>query len=432
VNLRQKFFGDAAIYLGANILNAAIPFLLLPLLTRVLTPADYGTVAMFGIVLSVMGAFTGLSVHGAIGIRYFQLEKEVLAEYIGTCVGILVVTTSILFLIVAVCGSWLARVSGVPSDWLLVAVIFSGFQFLGNIRLSLWQVSGQAKKYAFFQVSQSLTNAACSLALISIAGLAWEGRVIGQLCAVGVFGVVGLWWILKDELLKVSKNWRAHCNDALNFGVPLIPHAIGGLVISTAGQFLVTNMFGIFETGLYVVGVQFGAALGILADAFVKSYAPWLYERLKDESDASRLFIVGITYCIFIFFLLISVASCVGVFYMFPYLIGNAFLPAKFLVIFFIFGNAFIGMYYAVAGFFFFTSKTKFVSLVTVTSGVISIFLMWYLGAKLGVDGVAIGYLLSQMIMFILAWAASNLVFPLPWSQVKLAIFAVSSFRLPK
>ena len=92
MNLRHKLFGNAAIYLGANILNAGIPFLLLPILTRVLTPADYGTVAMFGIVLSVLGAFTGLSVHGAIGVRYFQLGKKELSEYVGTCVGILAVT----------------------------------------------------------------------------------------------------------------------------------------------------------------------------------------------------------------------------------------------------------------------------------------------------------------------------------------------------
>jgi O-antigen/teichoic acid export membrane protein len=189
VNLRSKLFGNAAIYLVANILNAGIPFLLLPILTRVLTPTDYGTVAMFGIVLSVLGAFTGLSVHGAIGVRYFQLEKEELAEYVGTCIGILVISTSVLFLLIALYGSWLAEISGVPSDWLLVAVVLSGFQFLGNIRLSLWQVSGAAKKYGVFQITQSLFNAAFSLILILAVGMAWEGRVLGQSAAVMLFGV---------------------------------------------------------------------------------------------------------------------------------------------------------------------------------------------------------------------------------------------------
>jgi O-antigen/teichoic acid export membrane protein len=432
VTLRHKLFGNAAIYLGANILNAGIPFLLLPILTRVLTPADYGTVAMFGIVLSVLGAFTGLSVHGAISVRYFQLEKKELAEYVGACIGILVVSTSVVFLLVAAFGSWLAGVSGVPSDWLLVAVVLSGFQFLGNIRLSLWQVAGQAKKYGFYQVSQSLFNAGFSLILILIVGLTWQGRILGQVFAIGVFGILALWWLLKDKLLKTSKDWRTQCGDALNFGIPLIPHVIGGLIISTAGQFLVTNMLGVSETGLYVVGAQFGSIVGIIADAFVKSYAPWLYEQLKDESSATRHLVVGITYFVFVFFLLLATAASIFVFYFLPVIVGNEFLSARNLIAYFIFGNAFIGMYYAIAGFFFFTSKTKYVSVVTIFSGGVSIWLMWFFGDRLGVKGIALGFLFSQVTMFLLAWAMSSFVYPLPWLQVRLAFSAVSSLKLKK
>jgi O-antigen/teichoic acid export membrane protein len=432
VKLSNKLFGNAAIYLGANILNAGIPFLLLPILTRVLTPADYGTVAMFGIALSVLGAFTGLSVHGAIGIRYFQLDKKVLAEYVGSCVGILAVSTATLFLLVMAFGDWLTMITGVPLDWLLVAVALSSFQFLGNIRLSLWQVSGQAKKYGFFQVSQSLFNAVFSLILILIVGLAWEGRVLGQAAAIGIFGIIALRYLFTDELIRTSKNWRVHCRDALNFGIPLIPHVMGGLILATAGQFLVTNTLGVSETGLYVVGVQFGSILGIIADAFVKSYGPWLYEKLEDDSITSRHFIVGITYYVFILFLIIAVIASVGVFIIFPYIVGDEFLPARFLIAYFIFGNAFIGMYYAIAGFFFFTSKTKYISMVTIISGSISIYLMWLLGQNLGIKGVALGYLFSQVIMFLLAWIMSSFIYPLPWLHFRSAFAAVSSVQFHK
>jgi len=432
LNIRNKLFGNAAIYLGANILNAGIPFLLLPILTRVLTPADYGTVAMFSLVLSVLGAFTGLSVHGAVGVRYFQLGKKELAEYVGTCVGILVVSTSVTFLLVMVFESWLAKVSGVPENWLLVAVVLSGVQFIVNIRISLWQVSGAAKKYGAFQITQSLLNAIGSLILVLIVGMAWEGRVLGQSVAIILFGAIALWCLLKDGLLKKSATWRTYGLDAMNFGVPLIPHVIGGLVIATGGQFLVTNMFGVSETGLYVVGAQVGAAMGIVSDAFVKSYGPWLYQKLKDESIVGRRFIVGITYYVVLLFLLLSAIASIAVIFIFPFIVGAKFMPAKFLTVFFIFGNGFVGMYYAIAGFFFFTSKTKFISIVTISSGVISIFAMWMLGDFFGLNGIALGYLLSQMIMLMLAWMLSNLVYPLPWFQIRPAFAAVSFDKLNK
>jgi len=432
VTFRSKLLGNAAFYLGANVLNAGIPFLLLPILTRVLTPADYGIVAMFGVVLSVLGAFTGLSVHGAIGVRYFQLEKKKLAEYAGTCVGILVASTTVIFLTVAAFGSWLTAVSGVPKDWLLLATVLSGFQFLANILLSLWLVVGQAIKYGVFQISQSLLNAGFSLILVLIVGLAWQGRVLGQALAIGIFGIVALWWLLKDGWLKRPITWRTQSLDALKFGVPLIPHVIGGLVISTAGQFLATNMFGISEAGIYVVGLQIGSAMGLISDAFVKSYSPWLYEKLKEGSIAGRHFIVGITYYIFLFFLFVSATASLGIFIIFPFIVGEEFLPARLLTAYFIFGNGFVGMYYAVAGFFFFSSKTKFISIVTISSGMISIVAMWTLGQMFGLKGIALGYLSSQAIMFLLAWSMSTLVCPMPWIQIRSALAAVSAVRLNK
>ena len=432
MTLRSNLFENAAFYLGANVLNAGIPFLLLPILTRVLTPADYGIVAMFGVVLSVLGAFTGLSVHGAIGVRYFQLAKKELAEYVGTCVGILVVSTTVIFIIIAAFGSWLTAVSGVPKDWLLVATVLSGFQFLGNILLSLWLVAGQAIKYGVFQISQSLFNAGFSLILILMVGLAWQGRVLGQALAIGIFGIIALWWLLKDGLLKRPITWRTQSLDALKFGVPLIPHVIGGLIISTAGLFLVTNMFGISEAGIYVVGVQIGSAMGLISDAFVKSYSPWLYEKLKDGSIAGRHFIVGITYYIFLFFLFLSATASLGIFIIFPFIVGEEFFPAKLLTAYFIFGNGFVGMYFAVAGLFFFSSKTQFISIVTISSGIISIIAMWTFGQMFGLKGIALGYFSSQVIMFLLAWTMSTLVCPMPWFQIRSALATASSARLNK
>lgn len=425
MSLRPKLVGNAAIYLGANILNAGIPFLLLPILTRVLSPADYGTVAMFGVVLSVMGAFTGLSVHGAVGVRFFTLSKEELAQYVGACVGILAVSTLVLVVLVVLFAPRLAAFTGVPADWLVTAVILSGFQFLGNIRLSLWQVSGQARQYGLFQVSQSLLNAGLSLIFILLLGMAWQGRIFGQAFAVVLFGVLALHWLRRDGLLKASEKWRELGADALRFGVPLIPHVIGSLLIATSGQFFVTNMLGVSQTGIYVVAAQIGAVVGLIADAFGKSYNPWLYTRLQDDTRANQHLIVGVTYCAFIFFFVISAIASCAMYFLLPLIVGVKFVAARELGVYFIFANGFTGMYLAIAGFFFFSSKTKFVSIISILSGAVSIATMWILGKFYGITGIACGFLLAQVLMFTLAWILANMVRPMPWLQFRSAVRAV-------
>lgn len=415
MKLRSKLFGNAAIYLGANILNAGIPFLLLPILTRVLTPADYGTVAMFGIVLSVLGAFTGLSVHGAIGVRYFQLEKRALAEYVGTCIGILVISTSLLFLLVAVFGSWLAGVSGVPSDWILVAVVLSGLQFLGNIRLSLWQVSGEAKKYGAFQITQSLLNAAVSLVLILMVGMAWEGRVLGQAVAITLFGIVALWWLLRDGLLRFRGDWRVHSRDALKFGVPLIPHVIGGLLIVATDRFIIVRLLDLAQAGIYMVALQVGQVIGLVTVSFNKAYSPWLMKNLSKSSETLRRNIVRGTYLYFFLVLTCAVVFGVAAPMFLGLLVGGSFRAAGELVIYIALGFAFGGCYFMVTNYVFFESKTRVLAFVTFVSGLVNIPLMFVLVEHNGIAGAGQAFMLTQAFSFLGTWWLAHKVHPMPW-----------------
>ena len=72
----KRLVNSTATYTLANVINSAIPFLLLPVLTRVLAPAEYGVVTMFATVVSVLTAFTGLSIHGAVSVRHFDADTD--------------------------------------------------------------------------------------------------------------------------------------------------------------------------------------------------------------------------------------------------------------------------------------------------------------------------------------------------------------------
>lgn len=71
----DRLFGHAAIYPLSNFAIAGVPFILLPVLTRILTPAAYGVVAMFALVVAFMSVGVGLNVHRAIAVRYFDQES---------------------------------------------------------------------------------------------------------------------------------------------------------------------------------------------------------------------------------------------------------------------------------------------------------------------------------------------------------------------
>jgi O-antigen/teichoic acid export membrane protein len=78
---------SSAVYLFSSILNAAIPFALLPILTRHLSPTEYGEVAMLTTLVGALGAFVGLNVVGAAGRKYFDGDngRDELRWFIGAC-----------------------------------------------------------------------------------------------------------------------------------------------------------------------------------------------------------------------------------------------------------------------------------------------------------------------------------------------------------
>ncbi|HIH5998879.1 TPA: lipopolysaccharide biosynthesis protein, partial [Proteus mirabilis] len=68
----MTIFKTASIYVLSNIINAAIPFLLLPVITKYLSQEEYGQAAMFQSLVLGLAAFVGLNIQGFSIRKYFD------------------------------------------------------------------------------------------------------------------------------------------------------------------------------------------------------------------------------------------------------------------------------------------------------------------------------------------------------------------------
>lgn len=73
---RASLFRSSIVYLLATGLSAGAPLVLLPILTRALSPDEYGQIAMFSVAAQIFGIMTGLSTHGAVAMKYFDLSPN--------------------------------------------------------------------------------------------------------------------------------------------------------------------------------------------------------------------------------------------------------------------------------------------------------------------------------------------------------------------
>lgn len=410
---KTKLVGNTAIYALANVLNGIIPFLLLPILTRVFTPEEYGLVTLISAVIAIIGAFTGLSVHGAVSVKYFDKEIDH-PKFVGASLLVLAGSTCLVLVFLLFAGDKLSEWIHLPKQWLIVAAIASAAQFVINIRLTMWQVQEQAIRYGFFQVTQTFFNLTLSLALVFWLVMGWEGRAWGIVMATLVFASFAIITLHKERLVY----WRGskqYAKAAMRFGVPLIPHVVGALAISVVDRPLIANLLGTGSLGNYAVGIQLATVVGMLSHAALNAYLPYLYNNLSKNDDLINKSLVCKTYVLFGFILLVAFLYSFVLPFIFQIFVGERFGGSLYIAKVAILGFAFEGMYYMIAGLFFHKSKTALLSVITITCGVLGICLTYALVNNYGIEGAAWSFVITQSIYFVCSWIVSMRIVPLPW-----------------
>jgi O-antigen/teichoic acid export membrane protein len=411
--MKNRFSAGALTYLIGNAANAAIPFLLMPLLTRALSPADYGAVAMFTLFVIIAGAVTGLSMHGAIGVRFFQLDAGSFARYVGSCLRVLAMSTAIALLLVALGGSWLELRMELPTGWLLVATLAASANVIIMIRLSLWQMQQQPGRFVMFQVGQSLLNMFLSVLLVLGLSMNWQGRALGHIVTTMAFATLALWWLRGGQLARPA-GWQ-DTRDILRFGVPLIPHVLGGLAITMVDRLMIANMLDVAQAGIYTVALQIGMGMGLLTESFNRVYAPWLMSSLSQPDRTRDVRIVRGTYCYFVFVAVLAAALGLAAPWLLSIFVGEAFQGAAAPIFYIAMGFAFGGMYYMVTNYVFYASRTAHLAAITLTCGAFNVAITWYLIRVSGIVGAAQGFMLSQAALFLGTWLLAQRVHPMPW-----------------
>ena len=419
-NIKSIFNNSLAkgslVYTISSVINAAIPFFLLPILTRVLTPEDYGIVSIYTMLVSIYNIFMGLNLHGAINREYFNKDIN-FKVYVFNCIFVTSVAFSIISLISFIFSSQISNITKFPSQYIWNVIITSLFMQFLLLLLSIYQAQKKAIKYSIFQIVQTVINFTLSIILVVLLKQGWQGRLWANLIAYIIFGVVALIVLfLYYSKFKISINYILK---SLKFGAPLLPHSLGGMLIAMWSRFVIANSLGLTETGLFTAAFQIASILTIIEDSFNRAYAPWLYEKLNLNNEQIKLKIVKFTYLyfasVFIFALFLGISSP----YIVKILLGKDFTESAPIIIWIALGTAFNGMYYMVTNYIFYTYKTHILANITIFCGILNIPLTVFLTRINGTIGAGQSYAIIQFLFFILTWILSSMVYKMPWFKLR-------------
>lgn len=410
----MNIYKSFSVYVLTSFIERGLAFFLLPIFTYYLTPYDYGVLSL----LTSLWVFTlpivSLGTQGAISVAYFSETKENYPSYVSSSLLGPMIITVFLFIICLIGGRYFAGRLEISQIWLIIIPLFAFFSMVSTTLLIDYQVKQEVLKYGFFSFANSTVNIGLSLFLVISLGLNYQGRLIGQYISIFLFAFIGL-IILKRRGVLTLKLSKKFCKDSLMFGLPLIPHVIGGLVINMSDRIFINQIVGKDILGIYNIGYTIASSVSILCSAFANAIVPYSYGLFTNNDDPSKRRVVKVYWLFMIILASVVIVLNLIVPYIFDWFIDKRYAEGVFYVKWISLAFFFQGCYLLFANIIFYTKKTKILFYWSFANIVINLCLNYVFVHRYGAMGAAYTICISYFIFFVSIAFFSRRLLPLPW-----------------
>jgi O-antigen/teichoic acid export membrane protein len=292
----RRVFGHSVVYGSADIAIQAVNFLLIPIYTRVLSPGEYGALA----ILLVFEAFLKPLQRAGLGdsfVRFFYdyPDEENRRTLAGTIVVSLLGVNAVLLLVLLLAAPQLAVTVLGTADYTLalsLLAINGAMAAFFVVPFSLLRIQERATRLASLTFARSLGTVLARLVLV--VGL--RLGVVGIMLADVVVTVVLL--VALSGVMRSATAWRVSkvmAAGTFRFGVPQVLFAFLHQTMAMSDRFFLAIYLPIEQVGVYLIGSTIASLIKLYPVAFKTAWMPFAFDRM-DREGAPELFAKMATY----------------------------------------------------------------------------------------------------------------------------------------
>lgn len=267
-------------------IGKGLQFLLLPLLTRLFSPADYGFIDILATLTSLTTILFSLSLESALA-RFWHERDEVSRRHLMTA------TT----LFVGAVGAAGVAVAAMLSPWLslqlagsaghetevLLAVGIAWLMSMATLPQMALRMDRRIVKFGALQILNTALGVVLGVWLIVGAGLQVRGLLLGYAAAAGVTLLLGLFWV-RDSCFFGLPSWQT-LRESLRYGLPLVPAVLINWFSAQTDRIVLLTLLGLGVVGLYGAAAKVAMIVAVAAEVFRMA---WLPLAMREISSPGR------------------------------------------------------------------------------------------------------------------------------------------------
>jgi len=417
----MKLYKAFGIYTFTSFLKSAIPFLLLPIITKYLSPEDYGIANFYQVVLRFIGGIVMLGVPFCSTIFYFKHDRKEYPSLILNSLVSPIILMVILLIISMVLIDILLPIFQVSKIWIILIGPIAFLYLMPEITYTTLRNQEKPLKFSLLNSSQIAFHFTITTLLIVVFKLDWLGILLGILISLLIINFLSMGYMVKNKMIGGKLNHEI-VKYSLILGSPLVLQRIGGLLINKSDAIFISEMLGKDVLGLYAVGYQVGMVVLLFQDAFGNAWRPYVFNKLNNDSFSDKVKLVKQSYLLMGIYLVIPVLIYFVAPIIFDVFIDKRYHDSIAIAPLIAFGYSFLGMYKILSIYIFYMKKTYILSTLTLINGFLNIIFNYIFIKAFGVLGAAYATILSMLLIFIISFIVSNRVYPMPWNPINLFI----------
>ena len=303
MNQKRQLMKNTIIIAIGKLSTQIISYVLLPLYTSKLSPAEYGTYDFICTLSLFLCPIITLLIEESM-FRYLidaknKLErKQIISQtIIYTFIGTLAFTI-IAILIMAFCTNYSPK-------YIAAIILFVISNILIGLSNALSRGLGKIKLYSVSNFILGITTIILNIVFIlwihaGAEGLLWANTIANSFTAIVILAILKL-------PMYIGKPNKELMKDMIKYSIPLVPNSISWNIINMSNRLILTNMVSSAANGIYAMANKFPNIISVVYGYFYTAWKESAAKIVKEENkneyynsiyhDAKR-FLYAVTICL--------------------------------------------------------------------------------------------------------------------------------------
>jgi O-antigen/teichoic acid export membrane protein len=425
-NPMRKLPMAAMIYATGDILIKATNLLLLPILTRFLTPEDFGILASVTAFSTVLSLCLQLSLANSLMRFYPDAMDETERKNVVGTVALFTAAWALLIVLL------LNLVGGTLLDHIYRNVRFEPYLRIGTwiafllalntLPLTVVQMQQRPMLHRAFSLAGFFATAVFMLVLVVEFRMGATGGLVAQAAGAAVTAIPSLFFMRRHMNLTITTKILKTC---LLFSLPLVLYGVSGWVMDTSNRVFIERYVGLGQLGLFNIGSQFAMILGFVLGAIGLALTPLFYETARLDHAPELLARFGLLYiaCTLGLGLIVSVFSREAI----QLFTQPAFHDAYEVVPVLTATQALTGVWQLIAPPVMLKQKTGTLAVIVTVVACLSFGLNMWLIPAYGIMGAALSPFIANVLLNLMVFVVSIRLYPVPYNYRRLGLVLLSA-----